>query len=225
LSSYALATAQFNDPNAELRQAGSFHGIKVSNAFDVYLSQSKKETVAVSASELKFRERIRTEVRDGILHVWYDNEGKFNTGNKKLKAYISFRDINQLKVSGACDVVITDGLKAESLEVDLSGASDLKGKLSVRNLSVNLSGASDMQVSGDVVRLKVDASGASNFKAFGLVSEVCDAEASGASDIKVTVTKELSAQASGASDVHYRGNGMIREVKTSGASSVSKSKS
>jgi len=54
------------------------------------------------------------------------------------------------------------------------------------------------------------------------VTETCDAKASGASDIKVTVNIELSAQASGASDVKYKGNGTIRDIKSSGSSSVSR---
>ena len=49
-----------------------------------------------------------------------------------------------------------------------------------------------------------------------------NASASGASDIKITVNKELSAHASGASDVRYKGNGVIRDLKSSGSSSVSK---
>ncbi len=49
---------QVNDPNAEVREAKGYHGIKVSNAFDVYLTQSAEEGVAVSASETKYRERI-----------------------------------------------------------------------------------------------------------------------------------------------------------------------
>ena len=59
-------------------------------------------------------------------------------------------------------------------------------------------------------------------KGFDLAVDYCDAHASGASTINITVNKELSAHASGASDVHYKGNGLIREIKTSGASNVSK---
>jgi hypothetical protein len=68
----------------------------------------------------------------------------------------------------------------------------------------------------------VDANGASDFKGFDLQADNCDVEASGASDIKVTVNKELNARASGASGVHYKGDGVIRDLRTSGASNVSR---
>ncbi len=237
LSGY-LSAQQVNDPNAVKVDVTSFHGIDVSSAFDVYLTQSNsnEEAVAVSASEEKFRERIKVEVKEGILHIRYENGLRWNNGKMKLKAYISFKNIDQLIVSGACDVFVLGDLKADELKIGLSGASDLKmskagdmkeeGKIDVKGkLTVNLSGASDMKISGNVSELKVEASGASDFKGFDLTSDSCDASASGASNIQVTVNKELSAHATGASDIHYKGEGMIRDMKTSGASSVSKSRS
>jgi Putative auto-transporter adhesin, head GIN domain len=219
-----LSAQQVNDPNAEVRPATNYHGISVSNAFDVYLTQSNEEAVAVSAAETKHRERIKVEVKDGILHIGYDSEGKMSwgNGNKRLKAYISFKQIDKLNVSGACDVFISGVLKADILSINQSGASDLKGKLDVNKLTVDLSGASDMLVTGAATQLSVEASGASDFKGYDLTTDICNAHASGASDIKITVNKELSAHASGASDVRYKGNGVIRDIKSSGSSSVSK---
>lgn len=219
-----LYAQQVNDPNAELREARNYHGINVSSAFDVYLTQSNEEAVAVSADEAKHRDRIKVEVKDGILYVGYNSEGKsgWGGGNKKLKAYISFKQINKLTVSGACDVHISGTLKAEELSINQSGASDIKGKLEIGKLTVDLSGASDITVSGTAAQLSIEASGASGFKGYELSADICDARASGASDIKITVNKELSAHASGASDVRYKGNGVIRDLRSSGSSSVSK---
>lgn len=220
--SVGLIAQQVNDPNAEVRTAKDFHGINVSNAFDVYLSQGNEEAVAVSAASTKDRDMIKVEVKNGILHIMLDNDWKWTKGNKKLKAYISFKKIDQLKVSGACDVYISGVLKADVLSIDQSGASDIKGALDVNKLTVDLSGASDMTVTGKATQVLVEASGASDFKGYDLITEICDARASGASDIRITVNKELSAQASGASDVKYRGNGTTKDIKSSGSSSVSK---
>jgi hypothetical protein len=218
-----LYAQQVNDPNAEVREAKNFHGISLSSAFDVYLSQSKEEAVAVSASEVKHRERIKVEVKDGILYISYESKGmNWASGNKKLKAYISFKQIDKLSISGACDVFINGTLKADGLTINQSGASNLKGKIEVNKLAVDLSGASDVTVSGSAMQLKVEASGASDFRGYDLITDICNASASGASDIKITVNKELSANASGASDVRYKGNGVIRDIKSSGSSSVSK---
>jgi hypothetical protein len=221
------ANAQLvNDPNAEVRQAKNFHGINVSSAFDVYLDQSAEEAVAVSASEPKYRERIKVEVKDGILYIRYDSDGKWGSGKKSLKVYISFKQINQLDISGSCDVYLSGVLKADELKVALSGASDFKGQLDVKKLKIDLSGASDMTVTGGRASdLDIEASGASEFKGLDLSTDYCNARAQGASDIKITVNKELSAHASGASDVQYRGEGTVKDIKTSGASNVNKMRS
>lgn len=216
-----FAQLTIRDPNAQVREAKNFHGISVGNAFSVVLVQGHEEAVAVSASEDKYRDMIRVEVKNGILHIGLE-KGKWNIGNRKLKAYISFRNIDKLDISGACDVRVEGVLKSDDLRVELSGASDLKGKLEVAQLSVKLRGASDMKVDGSVTRMSIDASGASKFKGFGLAADYCNANASGASDIKITVNKELSVHASGASDIDYKGTGVIRDLKTSGASNVSR---
>lgn len=223
LFSLVLSAQQVNDPNAVVREAKDFHGISVSSAFDVYITQGNTEAVAVSAEDEKSRAKITVEVKAGILHIGYDSKGlKWSSGNKKLKAYISFKNIDRLRVSGACDVYISGVLKAENLDISQSGASDLKGKLDVKKLTIDLSGASDMTVSGTAAQLSIEASGASGFKGYDLSADICDARASGASDIKITVNKELSANASGASDVRYKGSGVIRDIRSSGSSSVSK---
>lgn len=217
-----MSAQKFNDPNAEIRTASGFHGINVSSSFDVYLSQGNNEAVAVSAASASDRAKINVEVKDGILVIGLDKSVKWNTGNKKLKAYISFKQIDKITVSGACDVIITGVLKSERLSVNQSGACDMKGALDVEKMDVVLSGASDMNVSGKASRIKMELSGASDFKGFDFNTDVCDIDASGASDVKVTVNKELNAKASGASDIMFKGEGEVKTKKTSGAASVSK---
>jgi hypothetical protein len=79
-----------------------------------------------------------------------------------------------------------------------------------------------MIVNGKATQLYIDASGASKFKGFDMITETCDIKGSGASDIKITVNRELSAHVSGATDVRYKGEGVIKEIKSSGSSSISK---
>ena len=215
-------TKEVSDPNAVLRKVTGFQAIKVSHAIDLYLSQSDNETVAVSASKEEYRDRIKTEVDNGVLKIWYDDPHKWSRGDKKLKAYISFKTLNKLHAAGASDVRVTGTIKSNELDINMSGASDFDGAIEVNSLTVDLSGASDMTVKGSATTLKVEVSGASELRGYNLQTENCSARASGASDITITVNKELSAHASGASGVHYRGNGVIRDIKTNGASSVNK---
>lgn len=229
IAAFTIVSAQdvtvINDKNAEVRTVGSFHGIKVSNAFDVIIQQGNDEAVVVSASEEKFRSRIKTEVVNGLLRISYDNDNKiwkWSNENRKLKAYISVKNLDFIDASGACDVKVDGVLKGGKLKVGLSGASSLKGELNYTDFVMEQSGASDSNIRGRVTNLDIEVSGASDFKGFDLVTENCKAEASGASDIRITVNKDLRANASGASDIEYKGSAMISDFKTSGASSLKK---
>jgi hypothetical protein len=212
-----------NDANAQVRSAKDFHAVEVSNAIDLYLSQSGSEAVAVSAKDIKNRDYIMTKVENGVLKIWFEKEGwRWNDGNKKLKAYVSFKTLDRLNASGASDVYVNGAITGDRLELHLSGASDFKGSVKLNALSLDQSGASDATINGIVGDLQVDVSGASETKGYELITDNCNAKATGASDISITVNKELNAHASGASSINYKGAGAIRDMHSSGASSVSK---
>ena len=223
-----LATGQdvINDPNAQPRSVGAFTKVDVSNAFDIYLVQGNESALAVSASNAEYRDKIKTYVQNGTLHIKLEADKSFwnslKNNKMNLKAYISIKSLEELEVSGACNVNLVNDISADKLKIRLSGASDLKGKINANFLNVNLSGASDVRLSGVVDNLNVSVSGASDFKGYDLAANYCVADASGASSVQLTVNKELNAKASGASDINYKGTGSITEIRTSGASDIKK---
>ncbi|HXS57834.1 MAG TPA: head GIN domain-containing protein [Hanamia sp.] len=217
----AMSQTVINDKNAEVRNVGSFSGIKVSGGIDVYLSQSNEYALAVSASEDKFRDEIKTEINNGVLTIYYGGGALRYNGNRKLRAYVSFKDLESIEASGACDITVNGTFKSNSLKVKLSGACEIKGAIAIENVQLNLSGASTVKLNGTVQNLKIDASGASDLKNYDLVADNCMADISGASDVKVTINKSISAKASGASSLYYKGNPDRKDISSSGASSIS----
>lgn len=213
-----------NDANAEVRKlSGSFNSIVISGGIDLYLSQYDQESVAVSASSNQYIENIKTVVENNILKIYYDGGGKrWNSSNKNMKAYVSFKTLEKIQASGACDVQSEGFIQSPRLMLDMSGASSFKGAVKVNSLKMELSGASDVNISGTSSVLAIQSSGASDVKGYELVSEFCTAKASGASDINITVTKELNVEASGASDIYYKGDAIIKGMHSSGASSIAK---
>ena len=205
-----------NDSNAQKRQVPSFTGIDIGGGIDLYLSQGE-EAIAVSASEAKYRDKIQTEVKNGILHIWYDQNSSFHSdwGNRKLKAYVSFKNLDQLEGSGGSDIKVEGTISVSKLSLRVSGGSDFDGKVNINELKVDASGGSDVNIAGTAKDLTVEASGGSDFKGFELVTDNSTVEASGGSDIYITVNKELNATSSGGSDIHYKGNGLIRNINGS----------
>lgn len=219
----AAAQTVINDRNAVVRNVGAFSGIDVSNAIDLYISQSDEYSLAVSASEEKYRDAIKTEVRDGVLHIWYEELRNFRfSGNLHLKAYVSFKELSKLTGSGAANIKIAGTLKAPTLKLKLTGACEIVGVVQIGDMDVTMSGASTSRLKGNIENLKVDASGASDIKDYGLIVGHCKATLSGASDARLTVEKSISVRASGASSFYYKGNPEKKDISESGASSISK---
>ncbi|MEO6894083.1 MAG: head GIN domain-containing protein [Ginsengibacter sp.] len=221
ISIQSNAQTVINDKNVQVRNVSSFSAIKVSGGIDVYLSQSNENAVAVSASDDVYRDNIKTEVENGVLNIYYDNNSfRFNS-NKKLRAYVSFKTLESIEGSGACDFIIAGTLKLNSLKVKLSGACDMKGIVNITNAQLDISGASTLKINGQIQNLKLEANGASDLKNYDLVVDNFIAQLSGASDAKLTVNKSISAKASGASTLYFKGNPEVRNVSSSGASNIS----
>lgn len=210
------------DANAQERKVESFSAIEISGAINLYLSQGKEVAVAVSASEADLMDKIKTVVRNNTLYISLDTKGMSwkKWGNNQVKAYVTFNQLTKLEASGACNIKTADKIKVADLKVELSGASDFTGEVDLGNIRVDLSGASQVNLKGTVDKAVFLASGASSIKAFDLVSNYCKIDASGASSIRVHANKEISAEASGASSIQYKGEAVIKDFNSSGASSV-----
>ena len=210
------------DANAEVRNTTGFSAIEVSGAIDLYLSQGTEDAVAISANTDEIKARIKTEVRSGTLHIYFDGKG-LNWkiwGNNKMKAYVTFKTLNRLEASGACNVKATETIRQSELKMEMSGASDFTGDVVAGKLRLGASGASNIKISGTAENTTVDASGACTIKAYDLKTDMCKIDASGASNVRITVNKELNATASGGSTIFYKGTGLIRDISSSGGASI-----
>ena len=236
-------TAIVYDENAQVRKVPSFTAISVSSAIDLYLTQSNKNEVAVSATNDEIRDHIITEVVGGTLIIRLGDKGTWFSwrkwGNYKTKAYVSIKDIDALTASGACNVHLVNTIESPKIRIKLSGASDFKGNIkagvlmyqltgasdykgevSANSIDIDGSGASNIELTGNVEDLAIEVSGASDAKLYNLTAKGAILRASGASNIGVTVTEILRANSSGASDINYKGNPNVKESNTSGASNI-----
>lgn len=220
----ATAQRQFVvDPDAELRElSATFSSINVSSGIQVYLSKSDVEILAISASNDKYKEGIKTTVVNGVLNIFYSGD-KIRFGkNYKMNVYLGYKKLEQIQCSGASNIYIAGIMELPLLNVQMSGASEFKGEIKIDELNIKLSGASNMKLHGSAKNINIESSGASDVKAFDLMTETCNIKSSGASDVNITVSKEISANASGASNVYYKGPAELKVKQSSGSSSIAR---
>jgi hypothetical protein len=213
-----------NNAHAQKRTLTGFNAIKVSDAIDLLITQGNEASVVVSASDEESRDKIQTAVVDSILEIKTDKTAKAKLWKKdrKLKVYVVVPSLKKIQASGACNVKIEGNLQANNLDIDISGASECKGMLHTNQLKLHLSGASEAVLEGKATSLQVTANGASELKGFDFTTDDADVDASGASDVKVTVNKQVNVAASGASEVRIKGAGVIKTLKSSGSSDIRK---
>lgn len=182
----------------ETRNVSGFTKIETGGAINIEVSAQKDFNVQVEADD-NLLANIKTEVSGKTLKIYSEDRISPKTS---VNVVISMPALESVDISGASSGVIKN-VKADSLELKASGASNIK-------------------IDGEAKDLEADASGASSIDAESLRVQNADVEASGASKATVTATDELKVEASGASKISYAGEPKNIKQNSSGASSVTK---
>jgi hypothetical protein len=226
LLSAVLLSAQntvINDAHAEPRTVSSFNAIEVSSGIRLVIKQGTENAVAVSASTPEIRSRLKTEVENGKLKIYFDSYGWHNnTTKKELKAYVSFKDLEELEAHSGAQVNTDGNINVGDMDITLSSGANFEGTVTATELDIEQSSGSGMTIKGKVNNLEVKSSSGSDFNGYELISEKCKADASSGSDIEIMVTKELDAQASSGGGINYKGTGVITNVSNSSGGRVKK---
>ena len=196
------------------RSVGEFTGIKVSTGIDVYLTQGSNTSLSVEAAE-NLHEYIKTEVRDGILHVFK----KVRFINSKVhKAYVTMSQIESLRTSSAGDIFGENTIKAGELKLNASSSGDIKVDVNVDKIFVDCSSSGDIVLSGKADYLKASASSSGDLKAGELKVKEAKVRSSSSADITVNVSETLIASASSSGDIRYYGDPKLeKHVSSSGS--------
>lgn len=214
-----------NDANAVKRTLSSgFNAIKVSDGIDLMLTQGSEESLAVSASEPKYLEKLKSEIVDGTLKIYYDNAGMIWNSNekRKLKAYVSFKTLEKLQASSGANVKSSTILHVSKLELKFSSGALFSSEVNITQLTASQDSGAEIIITGKTSELTVEASSGAIFKGYELISDYCKAKSSSGGSIRINVEKELNAKASSGGGIHYKGNGVIKEVDISSGGSVKK---
>lgn len=193
--------------------------LKVSNAFDVYITFSEdKEEIRIEANDnLQDRIVVAREGNEIIIKL-----KKFTTvsGNPTLKAFITTRDISEFDLSGAASITLETPWDITKGKIELSGASDFTGEIIANFLEVDMNGASKTDIYGEVKSLHADLSGSSDLRDYDLQIERLNIDLSGASEAFLTATESIDVDASGASTLNYKGSAIVNHQRLKGASQL-----
>lgn len=205
----------------EERSVSSFKNVDVSGAAKVMVSQGDQHTVKIEgdANLLQYIEvnqegdRIRIKERQGF-HLEPTSD---------LRIYVTAPVYNHIDVSGACDIIgQTKITQTEDLEMDVSGAGDIKMELDAPHLKAEVSGGGSINLKGQTKDVSLQLTGAGDAHCYDLLAENTKVDITGAGSAQVYASVKLDATVSGAGDVSYKGNAPTVNQHVSGAGSVKK---
>ncbi|MFH4964065.1 head GIN domain-containing protein [Gaetbulibacter sp. M235] len=194
----------------------SFNAIKTSQGLDVYLTQGDEESIIIEADE-NLHNLIKTEVKDNELHIYLEKNIGYASSKKIM---VTFKDISKITSTSGSDVISTNTINAENLELNSSSGSDMKLDLNTITLHCNSSSGSDLKLSGKTQKLIAEASSGSDIKAADLIAESSQVKATSGADITVNTAKELTADANSGGDIKYYGNPQIINKTDSHSGSI-----
>ena len=208
-----VAFSSFADPAIVTKKfkVANFKSIELGSAFEVHVHKGNVYAVSVTGKESDIDE-LEVSSSAGKLEISYEEKWKWSWNNNRSKMVINITlpRLSAGDFSGACKVDLQGFTNEEEMSLVFSGASKgLIEGLHADKLKIELSGASDCKISGHTDYLKVEASGASHLKALDFFARNVDVDASGASSAQVHVQKSLKVDASGASHVKYKGSPVI----------------
>lgn len=206
---------------SEVRNVGTFKGVKSGQAIDVYLKKGDKESVKVEVTGTSLSNVI-TEVAGSYLRIQMAHNS-YNRGGKSIKVYVTYVDLDRIVASSASNVFSDGTIKSSSLELHASSAANVEVSIESGDVQVHASSAGDIILEGKAKSLNAEASSAGEIDAYNLLAESAEASASSAGSIKLNVSQGLNAHASSGGSIRYHGNPMKTNTNSSSGGSVKKS--
>jgi len=198
-----------------------FDKVDVSHAFKVDISQGQAFSVVIRIDDnlVQYLEVVK---QGSTLKIGLKPGRSYNTRKITMEAEVTMPELSGLELSGASQGTITGFESTKTLNVDLSGASHLRGDIEAGDAWFDVSGASQMNLTGSAEDVVIDASGASQVDLSAFPVADAHVDASGASKATVNPSGQLDVDASGASQVYYVDSPTLGKIDTSGASSVNR---
>lgn len=200
------------------RQVESFNSISVSLGCKIYLEQGNSESLMIKTDE-NIQEVIETEVRNGELRISSEYEIR---DKEELVIYLTVKELNKIKVSGALKLYAEEIIRAEEFSLDISGAADIDMKMETSKFYAQVGGTLKLDIEGKSRLAVYDISGVVDLNGFDFICDAVDIEFTGVGTANIYAEKILKAELSGFGRIKYKGNPQKIRKDVSGFGKISR---
>lgn len=180
---FPILSQSQEDNSNERTPDQNFTGLIIGGYYKVNLKNGEPKII-IHASE-SVAQKVKTELRNGVLEI----SNRPIRQSKPILIDIYSDYIQDYDISGAVIISSEEVQKPENLNIEVSGAAQIKLQVETGNINSDLSGASILELSGTAKSISCQASGAAILKTAHLESETSDIIVSGAAGVLVTDSK------------------------------------
>ena len=197
-----------------------FSTLKVSSGVQVFLTQGETESVRIEARGFT-KDDIIAAVDGGELKLsirlqgWLGKNRADRTTSRYVKAYLTARQLTEIRVTSGAQLTGEGTFKAEKLAIHSKSGAEITLAVAATDVELSASAGANAEVSGAVQTVTASASGGATLRAGDLKARTCQAEASSGADVRVFADDELFLKASTGGSIHHSGSGRIVSRKTS----------
>ena len=198
-----------------------FSSIVAGGAFEIEIVRAESYSVSITADDDLFK-NLKVAKEGETLRIGHSKHLAWFSQITRPKARVTLPLLKGLHLSGATRGTVSGFDSSENLKLNLSGASHVTGQITAGNVEFDLSGASHAELAGSARDVIIDASGASRAELDSFSVQKVAVKLSGASHTTIKTDGALDARLSGASHLSWIGNPVMGDIRTSGASRLSK---
>ena len=200
---------------------GAFHGVDVSTGIRAIVSGGQPQSVVADADREALTD-LRYEVRDGILHLWYDWNilDLLTRPERDITVTIGAEVLDALESSAGASIEAT-GLVGEDIALEASSGSSLKtDAIEGMFYSIEASSGAHIETSGFCTTAEAEVSSGASISAKGLDCAKVSLEASSGASIEITANETISAEVSSGGHATVHGKPSVDHLETSSGGSV-----
>lgn len=200
----------------------AFTGIDIASGITATVTVGGPQSVTAEAPAAADFDNFRYEVRNSVLHVWYDwSLGEiFDFGDRRVKLTITATSLNAIESSSGASVTAT-GIAADRLTITASSGAHIEAaKIAGSTYDLGASSGASITLDGTCTSASVDVSSGASINAPALACANVSLDASSGAHLEIGVSESLSADVSSGAGVTIHGRPRVESLDASSGGGV-----
>lgn len=199
---------------SETRTVAAFDRIELGGDYQVVVRVGAEQAIALAGDD-NLLPLVRTDVRDGTLHIESDED---LAPRREIRIEIGVPSLRGIHSGGSSDVAVRS-VRSRTFDAQVSGSSELAASGDFGDLTTSISGSGEIRMDGTADEIDGRVSGSGELHLVEVRARAARIHVSGSGGATVNVAERLDAEISGSGEVRYAGSPEVA-ADVSGSGSV-----